>query len=302
MRRIHADLMILFIALVWGFAFYYQKIAMTAVGPLLFVGLRSIVATVVLIPFALAEGRGKPTLADRDRSLLLRTSVLAAALFFIGATLQQWGLVTATVTNAGFLTGLYVVIVPLIVWSIGRGLPSAAVGAAVVLAFVGTWLLGGGTIGGFSSGDLLVILGAIFWASHVVVVGDGARLDRPVLFNTLQFAGVALLGLGAAAALETIEPSAILRALPSILFVGVLSSALTFTLLAVAMRHTPPSEAAILMSLETVFAALAGALLLGERLSLVGWAGAGLLVAATLFVQLAPARPDRAETTTAAKD
>jgi drug/metabolite transporter (DMT)-like permease len=209
-------------------------------------------------------------------------------MFFLGAFLQQWGLVSATVTNAGFLTGLYVVIVPLIVLALGRGWLGIGVALAVGLAFVGTWLLGGGTLGGFSKGDWLITLGAIFWAAHVVVVGDAAALDRPVLFNALQFGGVAVLALSGAVLFEPVSLGAIAAAAPSILFVGVLSSALTFTLLSVAMRHTPPSEAAIVMSLETVFAALAGFWLLGERLTPIGWVGAGLLLAATLIVQLFP--------------
>jgi drug/metabolite transporter (DMT)-like permease len=137
-------------------------------------------------------------------------------------------------------------------------------------------------------GDALVAVSALFWAIHLVVTGNSSRHGVPILFTCLQFAVVALLALTGAMIFEPIDGAALLAAWDSILYVGVLSSALTFTLLAVAMKRTPASEAAILVSMETVFAALAGALLLGERLAPIGWAGAGALFLATLLVQLAP--------------
>jgi drug/metabolite transporter (DMT)-like permease len=158
----------------------------------------------------------------------------------------------------------------------------------VALAFAGTWALGGGTVGGFSHGDMLVAISAMFWAIHMVVTGRSPRFGAPMAFTCVQFATVATIAAAAALLLEPISADALVRALGPILYVGLLSSALTFTLLAVAMKHTPASEAAVLVSMETLFAALAGALLLGERLPPIGWLGAALLFSATLIVQLAP--------------
>ncbi len=292
MRRLHADLLLLACAAVWGLAFVFQKTAMSHIGPFTFIAARSIVAALALMPLAVIEGRrGGPLLVPREAAGVI---VSAGVLFFLGAAFQQSGIVTASVTNTGFLTGLYVVLVPLLAWLWQSRAPRAAVWAAVGLSFAGTWLLGGGTLGGFGAGDVLVMISAVFWAAHVIAVGASARLNRPVAFTAAQFVVVAVLAVIGACAAETVSLEALQRAAPEIAYVGLMSSALTFTLLAVALRYTGPSEAAVLVSMETVFAALAGAVLLGERLSPIGWAGAAMIVSATLVVQWyaqPPAKP-----------
>ncbi|MGF1651209.1 MAG: DMT family transporter [Hyphomicrobiaceae bacterium] len=286
MTRATANLVLLLTALIWGLAFVFQKTAMESIGPLLFVATRSAIAALALAPLAWLEHRRNPALAAPGG--FVRIAALGGAMFFLGAALQQVGLVTATVTNTGFLTGLYVVVTPLLAWMIFRRVPASHIWVAVALAFVGTWLLGGGTLAGFSQGDVLVAVSALFWAGHMLVVERGTRHARPVAFTTIQFIVVAAIAGGAALALEPVSIDQIIAAGPELLYVGVLSSALTFTLLAVAMRHTPASEAAILVSMETVFAALCAALLLGERLSAVGWVGAALMFAATLVIHAVP--------------
>jgi drug/metabolite transporter (DMT)-like permease len=285
MRRIHADLLLVLAAVIWGVAFVFQKTAMDHVGPLLFVAARSTVATLVLAPFALREGRHAPDQFPRG---LTPVAVLGGAVFFLGAAIQQAGIITATATNAGFLTALYVVITPFLVWIVTRRAPTSVIWPAVAMSFVGVWLLGGGTLGSFARGDLLVAVSAFFWAGHVVIVAQATRHARPVTFSAIQFAVVAGLGLVGAILFEPISLPALAAAWREIAYVGFLSSALTFTLLAIAMKHTPPTEAAIIVSSETLFAALAAYLVLGERLSLVGWCGAGLILAAVLLVQTAP--------------
>jgi drug/metabolite transporter (DMT)-like permease len=156
----------------------------------------------------------------------------------------------------------------------------------VALSAAGTWLLGGGSLGAFSQGDLLVAISAIFWALHVVITGRAAAFGRPIGYTAIQFALVAMLGAMAAGLLETVTLTGLRAASVDIAYVGLLSSALTFTLFTMALQHTPPSEAAVIISLETVFAALAGYLILGERLSSIGWIGAGLIFSAMLLIQL----------------
>jgi drug/metabolite transporter (DMT)-like permease len=285
MRRIHADLLLVLAAVVWGVAFVFQKTAMDHIGPLLFVAARSTVAALALTPLALREARRA---SDQFPRGLMSIAPLGGAVFFLGAAIQQAGIVTATATNAGFLTALYVVITPLLVWIVMRRAPAWVVWPAVVMSFAGVWLLGGGTLDSFARGDLLVAISAFFWAAHVVVVAQAARYARPVTFSAIQFAVVAVLGLTGAILFEPISLSALAAAWREIAYVGLLSSALTFTLLAIAMKHTPPTEAAIIVSSETLFAALAGYLLLGERLSLIGWCGAGLILMAVLLVQAGP--------------
>jgi len=285
MRRIHADLLLVLAAVVWGVAFVFQKTAMDHIGPLLFVAARSTVAVLALAPIAFREGRGTGSFLPPG---LLSLAMLAGGVFFAGAAFQQQGIVTATATNTGFLTALYVVITPILVWfALGRA-PATIVWPAVAMSFIGMWLLGGGALDGFARGDLLVAVSAFFWAAHVVIVAQASRHARPVAFTAIQFAVVAALGLVGAALFEPITSAALAAAWREILFVGLLSTAMTFTLLAIAVKYTPPTDAAIILSSETLFAALAAYLILGERLSLIGWFGAGLILGAVLLVQTAP--------------
>jgi drug/metabolite transporter (DMT)-like permease len=286
-RRLHADLLLLLTAAIWGLAFVFQKSAMHHIGPYTFIAARGLLAALALAPFAWYEARNHVGTPTTDG--FARIGLLAGAAFFVGAVLQQIGLITATVSNTGFLTGLYVVITPFVVWAWQRRQPSALIWGAVALSFVGTWLLGGGSLAGFSGGDGLVAVCAVFWAVHLVIVSQSTSFNRPIAFTAVQFAVVGILGLAASLVLETTTAEGLRAALPAIAYVGLLSSALTFTLLAIAMKHAPASEAAIIISLEAVFAAIAGGLLLGETLGWIAVFGAGLIMAAIMTVQLATA-------------
>jgi drug/metabolite transporter (DMT)-like permease len=136
-------------------------------------------------------------------------------------------------------------------------------------------------------------LSAVFWAVHVVVTGRASVFRRPIAFTAIQFAVVAVLAVPFSAFLETTTLAGLHGAAVDIAYVALLSSALTFTLLTVALQHTPPSEAAVIVSMETVFAAAAAYLLLGERLVAIGWVGATLILGATLLLQLWPALAGR---------
>ncbi len=285
MRRIHADLLLVVAAIVWGVAFVFQKTAMDHIGPLLFIAARSTVATLALAPFAWLEAARSPGPLPRG---VPGIAMLGGALFFTGAVFQQVGLITATATNTGFLTALYVVITPFLLWLVMRRAPAAVVWPAVAMSFGGMWLLAGGTFGGFQHGDMLVAISAFFWASHGLVVARAARHARPVTFSAIQFAAVAVLGTIGAILFEPISFTALAMAWREIAYVGLLSSALTFTLLAIALKYTPPTEAAVIVSSETLFAALAAYLVLGERLTPIGWCGAALIFASVLLIQTAP--------------
>jgi len=285
MRQSYANLLLLLAAAVWGLAFVFQKTAMEHIGPYLFLAARSFIAALVLLPLALRENR---VLGTQPLPHFWIISALGGISFFVGGILQQIGLVTATVTNTGFLTGLYVVVTPLLMWVLFQRMPQFYVWPAIILAFCGTWLLGGGTLSGFSYGDWLVAVSAIFWAAHILVTEQSGRHVRPIGFTATQFFIVALLSTIGAVAFETISFTALAGAVFEIAYVGILSSALTFTLLAIALKYTPPAEASILVSMETVFAALCAFVMLGERLSPLGWSGAAVMFSATLIVHIAP--------------
>ena len=300
MNRLTADLLLLLAAAIWGLAFVFQKTAMEVVGPLTFIAARASVAALALAPVAFFEwwraGRsqreGNPSGPVVAPALLpaglVRAGAIAGVAFFLGAYLQQEGLKTATATNAGFLTALYVVFTPLLAWLVFRRRPGIVLIPAVILSFTGTWLLGGAGFGSLSHGDTLIAICAVFWAMHVILSERGAGFGRPATFTALQFVMVAVLAMAGAFAFETPTLAGLMAASGEILYVGLLSSALTFTLLTAALRYTRSSEAAVIVATESLFAALAGAVLLGERLGMIAWGGAAMIVLATIIVQLVP--------------
>ena len=292
MTRLRADLLLVFAAAIWGLAFVFQKTAMAKLGPLTFIAARGTVAAAVLLPLAVLEFRRTATAATHSSAFLpsglWRAAVVAGVTFFISAALQQSGLITATATNGGFLTALYVVLTPPLAFVLRGTRPTAVLLPAIVMSAIGTWLLGGGTITALSGGDWLIAACAIGWALHVIFSASGSVFDRPILFTGLQFAVVAIAAGIGALLFEPVSLAALGAAAGEIVYVGILSSALTFTILTMALRYAPASEAAVIISTESLFAALAGAVLLGERLPPVAWFGATLIMMAVALVQLGP--------------
>ncbi|WP_136660271.1 DMT family transporter [Nitratireductor sp. XY-223] len=291
MNRAKANLLLLLAGAVWGMGFVAQSTAMDAIGPMLFVSLRFALATLSVLPFALRESRyATAPLSRSDWTGFVWIGIV----LLVGMAFQQVGLLTTTVTNAGFLTGLYVVIVPFLMVGVLRQQPHPIVWPAALLAFAGIWLLSGGSIVSMSRGDVLVIIGAFFWACQVLLVGlYGTRTGRPLTLSAVQFAVCAALGFVAAVATEPIEFRAILDAAPEIVYSGVFSSGLAFTLQAVGQRYTTSAQAAIFLSSEALFAALFGAIFLAERIAGIGYLGCIFIFAAILAVEIIPATTGR---------
>lgn len=286
MTRTKADLLVLFAALIWGVAFYFQKSAMSHIGPLLFLGLRAILAAAALFPFALREWQASPTATPPIRPFAL----LGGTVFFTAAALQQVGIVTATVTNTSFLTALYVVVTPFLLWLLRHEWPGPRIWLASGLAFIGIWALGGGTIGAFSAGDMLIAVSSVAWSLYMVVTSASGKLAKPMQYTFIHFLVVAALALPCAFYFEKVDGAAIADAALPLLYVGILSSAFTFALMANVVRYIPASRASILLSTEVLFGAASGFIMLGERLSPIGWAGAALMFIAILMIQTASGR------------
>ncbi len=280
--QLRGDLLVLAAASIWGVAFYFQKAAMLHVEPLLFIGLRGAVAAATLLPFAIHEQRASQT----DLKHVAPVALLAGALFFIAGIVQQYGIVTASVINTGFLTALYVVVTPLAFWAVKRQAPKGHIWGTALVAFIGVWCLGGGALEGLSTGDLLVASSAIVWALMIVVSGEAAQHNRPLTYTCIQFATVAAISLPLAVVFEPVAWPAIQSAGTAILYVGVLSSALTFAMMATALRYISAPRASILLSSEVLFSAAAGYWLLDERLAPIGWLGGALILGAVVSLRL----------------
>lgn len=280
--RLRADLTLLLVAVIWGSAFAAQRIAAQQMGAHTFNGLRYLLAVAVLLPLA---WRGSVLRLPPERKDQAGIG-LAGLLLFGGAYFQQAGLEFTTAGNAGFITGLYVVIIPLLLALVWRRRLHRSIWAAATLAAAGLFLLSTGGTFHLNPGDALELVSAGLWALHVIWIG---RMVQRV--NVLQLAiGQNLLtgALSLAAALIW-EPGA-LPAGPGfwgpIVYTGVLSLAIGYTLQAAAQRHAPPADAAIILSLEAVFAALLGWLLLEERLGTIQLLGCGLMLVGMLIAQV----------------
>jgi drug/metabolite transporter (DMT)-like permease len=287
LSRTNANLILLLAGAMWGMGFVAQSTAMQAIGPFLFVGLRFAVATIAMLPFALREHARAPAPLSRPHW----TAFAAIGLIlFGGMAAQQIGLLTTTVTNSGFLTGTYVVMVPFLAVLIYRQWPHPAIWPGAALALAGIWLLSGGEVAAFTTGDWLTLLCALFWAFQVLLISRyAADSGRPVTLAVTQFAVCGALGLAAAAVFEPFDPAAVMAALPEILYAGIFSGGIAFTLQVIGQRYTTAPQASIFLSTEAVFAALFGAILLGDRLPPAGLAGCVLIFAAVLVVEVFPA-------------
>ena len=289
MTRIQANLLLLLVALVWGSAFVAQAHAKEGVEPFTFTGIRFLLGVCVIAPLAWRDYRALARRGVRPaRRDALGVAVLGV-LLTLGAVFQQIGITGTTVTNAGFLTALYVPLVPLLAWMALREYPHWSVWPASAGCLFGTWLLSGAEWAAIGTGDLWVIASSVFWALHVLLVGRVAdRLAAPFLVAAGQFlvCGVASLAWGALT--ETITLAGIRQATWPILYTGILSVGFAYTGQVVGQRYAEAADAAIILSAETVFAALFGFLLMGDRLAPAGIAGCALIFVCILSVQMLP--------------
>jgi drug/metabolite transporter (DMT)-like permease len=274
--RLKADLTLLLVAILWGSAFAAQRVAGQLGSVFFFNGARFLLAGLLLLPFGLCN--------KIPRQQWSWMSAAGLILFTAGA-LQQAGLLTTTAGNAGFITSLYVVIVPFVMLIGWHERPSWFAVIAVLLAGLGAFLLSTG--GGFKlgTGDVLELFGALFWSFHVVLLGKFANKFDAISFSAGQLLIGSLLNFAAAGLFERSNISLPLPLLEAILYTAVVSLGLGYTLQIWGQKHTPPTDAAIILSLESVFAVLGAWLVLNERLSSVQILGCVIILAAVILSQ-----------------
>ena len=285
-HTVQADLLLLLVALIWGFGFVAQRAGMDHIGPYTYNGIRFLLGGFRLLPLVLR--RPAVPLAERSRQIpLARAGLLAGIVLFLAATLQQVGLQYTTAGKAGFITGLYVVLVPIIGMAFRQRTNTGTwVGAAA--ASGGLYLLSVNEALHIEPGDLLELIGALFWAVHVLLLGWLSPRTAPVRLALVQFLVCGVLSLVTGLVLEPFSLEAVRAAAVPILYGGVCSVGAGYTLQVVVQRRAHPAHAAILLSLESPFAALGGWLLLGELLSGRALIGCSLMLAGMLLSQLWP--------------
>ncbi len=271
-------------AAIWGFAFVAQRAGMEFIGPFTFNGIRFLLGSASLVPliFWMKFKQKSPSVKQKN---ILKGGLLAGLVLFIGASLQQAGMVYTTAGKAGFITGFYVILVPLIGIFIGQHITRILwMGAFIALA--GLYLL---TIDGpfvLQYGDLLILLSAFFWAIHVQLINKLVDTHSALPLSAFQFAVCGILSLSAGFIFETITLTTIFQTTWPLLYGGLMSVGIAYTMQVVAQQHVHPVYATIILSFESVFAVLGGWLLLNEILSLRNLAGCLFMLAGMVMVQV----------------
>ena len=282
-----ANLLLLLTAMIWGSSFVAQRQGMDHVSPFTFNGVRFVIGACSLLPvifFSKYKNKGCDTAPLLSKQTIMGGLALGMVLF-CGASLQQIGIVSTTAGKAGFITGLYVIIVPLLglFWKQRTG-SGTWIGA--ILAVIGMYFLSITDGFSMSKGDLLVLCSALFWAMHVQLVSKLCQKYDALQISFYQFIFCALLSLLTAFQWESVTIEGLRGAMFPILYTGIFSVGIAYTLQVVAQQKAHPAHAAIILSLEAVFAAVCGYLILNEILTMRGLFGCSLMLAGMLLSQL----------------
>ncbi len=295
MSRIQANLVLLVAAAIWGSTFVVQHVSMDIIGPMSFTSTRFFLGFLVVLPLAIREWQKKKmTLKEKTHEVIAKKDlglmIVIGVILFTATIIQQYGIIHTSVTNAGFLTALYVPMVPLLGLIIFRKKPHWITWIAIACSFSGTTLISGVDSSlQLGYGDALILTSTIFWGLHVLLVGlVAARTSMPLTLAAIQFAISAIIAAAFAVAMETLTLEILKAAFWFIAYAGVLSVGIAFTLQVVGQAHTQPADAALILSMETVFAAVAGAVILGERLEMTSMIGCALILSAILMVEVLP--------------
>lgn len=286
MSRLKADLILFLVAAIWGAAFLFQKQGVLALGACTFVALRFLISAVLVLPLACREFKTMPKISRA----LKRELLFLCVVFVVGVLFQHLGLVSTSVTNAGFLTGLYVLFVALICRFIYKQTVSKYLFPAALFSVVGIGLLsGGGDLSQMNWGDLLVILCAVSFGFQVALIGRIMNaVQAPYCVSFLQYAVTVIIAGVLAFVWEQPQLAEVWEMRWALLYAGALSGGVAYTLQVVAQQFTPASDSAVIMSMESVFAALVGVLINGDAFTVKVASGALMILVAIALVEFGP--------------
>ncbi|MEN6413297.1 MAG: DMT family transporter [Veillonellales bacterium] len=285
--KFKADFLLLLAAAIWGFAFVAQRVGMDYVGPFTFNGVRFALGSLSLVPLIYVYKRNSLNTSSNSTKPIhgWRVGLLAGFILFIAVTFQQIGLIYTTAGKAAFVTCLYIVFVPIAGIYLKQRI-TIGTWCGCLLTIAGLYFLcikEGFTI---LCGDLLELIGACFWTVHILLIDHFSRKIDTLQLAFFQFATCSVLSLITALWLETITIDGILQAIMPILYGGFCSVGIAYTLQIVGQKYAEPSHAAIILSMETVFAVIGGYFLLNEVLGLRELLGCGLMMTGMLLSQL----------------
>lgn len=294
-KGIRSEIFLIITAIIWGTSFVAQRVGMEYIGPFTFTATRFLIGTISLVPVILLMDhlRKKGTSRDEEESgtkkdLLTGGLACGLALFF-GISFQQAGLQYTTAGKAGFITALYIVLVPVLGLFLKKKVDKR-VWLGLGLAVVGLYLLCVTEGFSISKGDLIVLCGTVFWAIHILVIDHFAPKVNGLKMSCIQFFTAGILSLIMALLTETIELGAIINSAGPILYTGIVVVGIAYTFQILGQNGTNPTVAAIILSMESVFAVVSGMILLGEIMSIKEIIGCILMFAAVLITEVKPSK------------
>ena len=287
MDRMKNNILLVLTALIWGCAFVAQSVGMDYVGPFTFNMARFLIGAIVLLPVIWFMDRQRKTGAEKDagQKTLIIGGICCGIALAVASTLQQWGILFTTVGKAGFITAMYIVIVPLLGIFIGKKVRPLIIGC-VAIAVVGFYFLCMTESLRLGLGDFLVLLCAIAFSIHILVIDHFSPKVDGVKMSAIQFLTAAIISAVPTLLWEQPVFTEILQAWQPMLYAGVMSCGVAYTLQIIAQKNADPTVASLLLSLESVFSVLAGWVLLGQGLSLKELFGCVLIFCAIILAQL----------------
>lgn len=287
MDRMKNNILLVLTALIWGCAFVAQSVGMDYVGSFTFNMARFLIGAIVLLPVIWFMDRQRKTGAEKDagQKTLIIGGICCGIALAVASTLQQWGILFTTVGKAGFITAMYIVIVPLLGIFIGKKVRPLIIGC-VAIAVVGFYFLCMTESLRLGLGDFLVLLCAIAFSIHILVIDHFSPKVDGVKMSAIQFLTAAIISAVPTLLWEQPVFTEILQAWQPVLYAGVMSCGVAYTLQIIAQKNADPTVASLLLSLESVFSVLAGWVLLGQGLSLKELFGCVLIFCAIILAQL----------------
>ena len=283
-NKIKSGLILLIAAIIWGFAFVAQRVGADYVGTFTFNGIRFILGACSLLPVILIFEKKKTS--KKELKLLLIYSFIAGIALFAASSLQQYGIfLTGSAGKASFITGLYTVFVPVCALFMHKRV-GVFTWIGVAVSVPGVYLICMNGTEGISMGDIVLMIGTLFWTSHIIIIDYVTKHVPPIKFAMGQFFVCGAISLICALIFEDITLSGISGAIIPILYGGFMSVGVAYTCQIVGQKNADPTWSAIILSTESVFGAIGGALILHETMPLRGYIGCILIFAGIIFAQL----------------
>ena len=290
MTRNQAHLLLVLVTILWGFTFVAQKTGMETIGPMSFTAARYLIGSIGILPIALLELRKNSIIIILQTDPLIRLKVFGLGFFmFCGISLQQIALQYTNIANAAFLTALYVPAVPFISWLLFRNSIRSKIWLALVISLFGSWMLSGSGTVLSQWGDLLVIVSVFFWAGHIILISSVTqKVNMPFQLSFIQSFICFVLALCFTSILESPKLNDFAPAIPELIVAGFFSVTLGFSLQIVGQRYSDPTTSAFILSLESVFGAIAGWLLLSQVIGTSSLIGCALIFLAVIIADIVP--------------